>query len=168
MMPQVTTDDAGDLRRIDPRWALLCHCVLPDHLTLEVNHVLRLQRLNVGFSREGANPLLHIEKDGKFLKARKLRSERCFSIADAAPLPLRNRKFDPNFCRLPPGAPAICVPVCNHSWRGQPGWRRAGGISCRPRRYFRNASLRMRYQRCTASNCSAFARKLAKNRAMRR
>jgi DNA topoisomerase-3 len=29
------------------------------------------------------------------------------------------------------------------------------------------ASLRMRYQRCTASNCSAFARKLAKNRAMR-
>jgi hypothetical protein len=31
---------------------------------LEVDHVLRLQRLNVGFSREGANPLLHIEKDG--------------------------------------------------------------------------------------------------------
>jgi hypothetical protein len=87
MMPQVTTDDAGDLRRIDPRWALLCHCVLPDHLTLEVDHVLRLQRLNVGFSREGANPLLYIEKDGKFLKALKSRSERSFSIADAARLP---------------------------------------------------------------------------------
>ena len=86
MMPQVTTDDAGDLKRIDPRWALLCHCVLPDHLTLEVDHVLRLQRLNVGFSREGANPLLHIEKDGKFPKARKSRSERSFSIADAARL----------------------------------------------------------------------------------
>ena len=38
--------------------------------------------------------------------------------------------------------------------RAQPqaGCRRAGGISCRPRRYFRSASLRMRYERCTASN----------------
>jgi hypothetical protein len=54
---------------------------------LEVDHVLRLQRLNVGFSREGANPLLYIEKDGKFLKARKSRSERSFISADGACLP---------------------------------------------------------------------------------
>ena len=32
----------------------------------------------------------------------------------------------------------------NRIGRGQPGCRRAGGIRCRPRRYFRSAWLRMR------------------------
>ncbi len=43
-----------------------------------------------------------------------------------------------------------------------------GGVNCRPRRYFTNAKLRIRHQRCMLVNCSAVDRSALKKAAIRR
>jgi transposase-like protein len=64
-------------------------------------------------------------------------------------------RIDPDF-RLQEQPPIV----------GQAGFSRRGGSSWRPLRKERSASLRMRYHRCSASNCSALWRSSVRKRAI--
>ena len=64
----------------------------------------------------------------------------------------------------------IQAPICDGSQPAvgiQAGFNRIGGSSLRPLRKYRSASLRIRYHRCSESNCSAVFRSSARKPAMR-
>ena len=65
---------------------------------------------------------------------------------------------------------SIRPPICGGAQPavgGQAGFNRSGGSSLRPLRKYRSASLRMRYHRCSVSNCSAVFRSSARKPAIR-